>query len=96
MVSGTGLSNFDITTVNGSWEIKKAPVTATAGSYSGTYDGIAHSPRPAQVTGAYTGDLTCANDPASVGPNVGSGIVAPVVSGTGLSNFEITKVNGSW
>ena len=37
-----------------------------------------------------------ANDPASVGPGVGSGVVTAVVSGTGLGNFDITLVNGSW
>jgi hypothetical protein len=48
------------------------------------------------VTGAYTGDLTCANSPASVGPNVGTTTIVPSVSGTGLSNFDITPVNGSY
>jgi len=96
-VTGTGLSNFAITLVKGSYSITQAPVTATAGSYSAAYDGSAHSPSPAcAVTGAYKGDLTCANNPASVGPDLSSGTVTPSVSGTGQSNFAITSVNGSY
>ena len=71
-------------------------MTATAGSGSATYDGATHSPSACAVTGAYTGDLTCANNPASVGPGTGTTIIAPVVSGTGLTNFEITPVSGSY
>lgn len=83
---------------NGSVDIviNKAPVTATAGSGSSTYDGAAHSPSACVVTGDYTGDLTCANDPASVGPNAGTYTISPVVNGTGLGNFEVTSVNGSY
>jgi hypothetical protein len=79
--------------------ILPAPVTATAGSYSGTYDGNTHSTSACKVTGAYTGDLTCADSPSSVGTAVGSGTVAPVVSspsGMALTNFSITSTNGSW
>ena len=96
VVSGTNLENFDITPVNGSFVIEKAKVTATAGSYSGTYDGSAHSLSACVVTGAYTGDLSCLNTPESVGPNVSSGTVAPVVSGTGLDNFQVTSIDGSY
>jgi len=78
------------------FEITKAPVTATAGSGNGTYNGETKSPSPCMVTGAYTGDLTCANDPAVVGPDAGTTTIMAVVSGTGLSNFEITQVNGSY
>jgi len=95
-VSGTGLSNYDITNVLGSWSIEKAPVTATAGDYSGTYDGVAYAPSACTLIGDYIGDLACTNVPASVGPDVGSGIVDPDVSGTGLSNYDITNVLGSW
>jgi hypothetical protein len=76
--------------------ITKAPVTATAGSGTTTFDGFAHSPAACVVSGAYTGDLSCANSPATVGPNAGTTTISPVVSGTGLGNFEITPVNGSY
>jgi hypothetical protein len=81
-----------VTTAN----INKAAVTATAGGGSATYDGTAKSPSACSVTGAYTGDLTCANNPASVGPGAGTTTIAPVVNGTGLSNFDVNSVNGSF
>jgi hypothetical protein len=96
VVTGTGLSNYNITSTNGAYSITQAPVTATAGSYSSTYDGAAHSPSACAVTGTYKGDLACTNDPASVGPDVSSGAVTPVVTGTGLTNYDITLVNGSF
>ena len=77
------------------WSIAPAEVTATAGRLRGVYDGAAHSPSACVVSGAYTGDLTCANNPASVGPNISSGAVAAVVSGTGLGNYNITYVAGA-
>ena len=79
-----------------SFAINPAPVTATAGSYSGVDDASAHAPSACAVTGAYTGTLSCTNNPASVGPAVGSGAVLPVVSGGTLTNFAITAVNGAW
>jgi hypothetical protein len=93
----TGTANYNSignTTITD--QIDKAPVTATAGSGSNVYDAATHSPSGCMVTGAYKGDLTCANDPASVGPNAGTYPINPVVSGTGLSNFEITSVPGSY
>src|SRR5262249_54083697 len=45
------------------FQISKAAVTATAGSGSATYDGLTKSPSACLVTGGYTGDLTCANNP---------------------------------
>jgi hypothetical protein len=76
--------------------IGKAPVTATAGSGTAAQDGVTHSPSACVVTGTYKGDLTCANSPASVGPAPGTTTIVPVVSGTGLANFSITPVNGSY
>jgi hypothetical protein len=55
-----------------------------------------HSPSACGVTGAYTGDLACTNNPTSVGPNADTYTIVPVVSGTGLDNFDITSVNGSY
>jgi hypothetical protein len=83
-----GLSNFEITLTNGSYEIKKAPVTATAGSGSGFYNGATQSPSACAVTGTYTGDLACTNNPASVGPGVGTTTISPVVSGTGVDQLR--------
>ena len=96
VVSGTGLANFEVTPINGSYTINKAPVTATAGGGTGFYNGLTQSPSACAVTGTYTGDLTCANNPASVGPGFGTTTIVPVVSGTGLANFEVTPINGSY
>ncbi len=71
------LTNFEVTLKNGSYELKKAPVTA--GSYNDYYDNSTHSPSPCILMGTYTGTLTCSNNPFSVGPNLGSGTVTPVV-----------------
>ncbi len=80
----------------GTLTVAKAPVTATGGSGSGPYNGQTQSPDSCVVSGPYVGDLTCANNPATVGPNVGTFAIAPVVSGTGLTNYNITLVNGSF
>ena len=89
-----GNGNYNATSGTVHDMITKAPVTATAGSYNVTYDGSAHSPSACAVTGTYTGDVSCVNNPASVGPDARSGSVTPVVSGTGLTNFDITRSTG--
>jgi Bacterial Ig-like domain (group 3)/MBG domain (YGX type)/Bacterial Ig-like domain (group 2) len=101
--ANNSLTNYAIASVNGSWNIAQAPVTATAGTYSGTYNAATQSPSPCTVTpnapNAFTGTLTCTNSPASVGPNAGSGTVTPVPAvgaNNSLSNYAITSVNGSW
>jgi len=71
-------------------------VTATAGSGSTIYDGSTHAPSACAVSGAFVGDLTCSNNPATVGPNASTTAIAPLVNGTGLGNFEITPVSGSF
>lgn len=76
--------------------VTKRAVTATAGSGTNVYDGVTHAPSACVVTGAYIGDLTCTNSPASAGPGVGSTPTTPSVSGTGLTNYAITPVNGSY
>ena len=90
-----GSTNYAAGSNSATFTINAAPVTATAGSYSGAVDGSAHAPSACAITGAYTVGLTCTDSPASVGPAVGSGTVTPVVSG-GSANFAITMVNGTW
>jgi hypothetical protein len=96
--NGDSSSNYTITPVNGSYNITPAPVTATAGSYTGVYDALSHSPSVCAVTGAYKGALTCTNNPTSVGPNAGSGTVTPTVNPNGdlLTDYTVTPVSGSW
>jgi len=94
----TGDVNHSGSNGSATFEITPAPVTATGGSGTFTYDGATHSPSACTVTGTgtYTGDLTCTNDPSSVGPDAGTTAISPNVSGTGQSNFAITPVNGSY
>lgn len=92
--AGAALGNYDVTYTGGNLEITPAPVTATAGSGTTVYDGATHAPSACVVTGAYTGDLACSNDPATFGPGVSTTTIAPSVTGTGLSNYAITPVNG--
>jgi hypothetical protein len=93
---GDGGINYIDGTATGSIVITKAAVTATAGSGSNVFDGSAHSPSACVVSGAYTGALSCANDPATVGPGVGTTVISPVTSGSDLANFTVTNVDGSY
>ena len=90
-----GDTNHTTSTNSMTFGISPAVVTATAGSYTGIYDGAAHSPSACVVIGTYTTGLSCTNSPSSVGPGVGSGSVAPSAIGSN-GNFAITLVNGSW
>ncbi len=78
--------------------INRAPVTMTAGGYGGEFDGAAHPVSACVVTGAYVGSLSCANDPSTVGPAVGSGVTTPlmVFGAEKASNFEVSAVAGQW
>lgn len=76
--------------------INHALVTATAGSGSNVYDAATHSPSACVVTGAYVGSLSCVNDPANVGPNVGTTTTNPITIGPDLANFVVTPVTGTY
>ena len=91
-----GDGNYLASSDSAPFTIAKALVTASAGGGSTTYDGLAKTPAACVVAGLYTGDLTCVDAPASVGPNAGTTVIEPAVSGTGLANFAITPVNGAF
>jgi hypothetical protein len=91
-----GGDNYVTATAKATIEISPAPVTATAGSGSTTYDGLTHAPSACVVTGAYTGDLSCLNSPNLVGPAANTYVIGLTVAGTGLANFAITPVDGSY
>src|SRR5262249_18425605 len=75
-------------------KINPKPVDATAGSYSGVYDGNTHALSACVVTG-FAG-LSCTNNPTGpVGPGVSSGVVTPDTSSIS-SNFTVTPHNGSY
>jgi hypothetical protein len=61
--------------------VTTAAVTATAGGGTSTYDGLAKTPSACVVSGAFKGDLTCDNNPASVGPAAGTTTIKPLVKG---------------
>jgi hypothetical protein len=92
----TGTDDYATSSATTSITIVPAPVTATAGSGTSVYDATTHAPAACEVTGAYTGDLTCANDPTPVGPQAGLTFISPVVSGTGLDNFVVTIDFGTY
>ncbi len=89
-------ANYTFLFVNGNYTVTPASVTATAGSGSAQYDGTAKSPSACLVSGTYTGDLTCTNTPATVGPDAGTTTIAPQVSGSNQASYAITLVNGSY
>jgi hypothetical protein len=92
-----GNENYNDTSGSVSNTIAKASATAHAGGGSATYDGSQKTPSSCSISGpGYLGDLTCSNDPVSVGPKANSYSIGPNVSGTALSNFDIAKVNGSF
>ncbi|RLK51974.1 filamentous hemagglutinin family protein [Stenotrophomonas rhizophila] len=95
---GTGLSNYDITYVDGILSIGKAGLTITADSGSKTYgqslvlagysvDGLLNSDAVSSVALGSNG--------ASATANVGGyAITVSNADGTGLSNYDITYVDG--
>jgi hypothetical protein len=90
----TGSENYNDSSGTVNNNISKAAVTITAGNGSATFDGTSKAPSQCSVAGpGYVGDLTCTNNPASVGPQANTYAVDSDVSGSGLTNFEIAKVN---
>ncbi|MHA6513483.1 hypothetical protein [Tessaracoccus sp. Z1128] len=99
-VSGSwpGDANHTASSSSVEFTIAPAPVTMTAGSYSGQFDGVAHDVGDCAVTGAFTGSLACVNNPATVGVSAGNGVVTPQMRyGTeDPANFEVATVQGQW
>ncbi|WP_182336257.1 MBG domain-containing protein [Stenotrophomonas acidaminiphila] len=96
---GTGLSNYDITYVNGTLTIGKAGLTITANNGSKTY-GQTGGTNGFTASGLVDGDTVSSVALASAGTaataNVGDyTITAANADGTGLSNYDITYVNGT-
>ncbi|SFX49705.1 MBG domain-containing protein [Azotobacter vinelandii] len=96
---GTGLSNYDITYVDGTLTVAKAGLTITANDTSKTY-GETASLNGYTVDGLVNGDGVNSVDLASTGKaataTVGSyAIAASGAEGTGLSNYDIGYVDGT-
>jgi hypothetical protein len=100
---GTGLSNYTINFVNGTLTVDPAPLTITASDGSKTYG---QSATLASTAFSETGLLTALGDtitgvtetssgaPASTSVNTYA-IVPSAATGTGLSNYTISYVNGT-
>ncbi len=96
---GTGLSNYDITYVDGTLSIGKAGLTITASDAGKTY-GQTTSLTGYTVDGLLNSDAVTDVDLSSNGSvataNVGNyQITADNADGTGLSNYDITYVDGT-
>ncbi|WP_312369824.1 MBG domain-containing protein, partial [Stenotrophomonas sp.] len=96
---GTGLSNYDITYVDGTLSIGKAGLTITANNGGKTYGQIGGL-NGFSSNGLVNGDSVSSIDLGSTGSgataNVGDyTITASNADGTGLSNYDITYVDGT-
>lgn len=101
--SGTGLSNYSITYINGALTVNQKALTITANNRSKTYGdaisfavtefssvGLINEDAVAGVTLTSTGAVATATVAGSTYP-----IVASAATGTGLSNYNISYINGS-
>ena len=94
-----GTNDYAPVTSSVNFAITTAAVTATAGSYTGTFDNAQHAPSACVISGAAIGvsTLSCTNNPTLVGPPVGGPTaIVPVVSGGNPADFTVTLVNGSY
>ena len=95
--TGTGLSNYNISYVNGSLEITQADLTVTGDTTSSVYTAGAQT-NTFSTSGLLTGNgdsVTGVSGLAS-GTNVGTYTDSlSNATGTGLSNYNISYVNGS-
>ncbi|MBT0670081.1 filamentous hemagglutinin N-terminal domain-containing protein [Novosphingobium profundi] len=93
--SGTGLSNYTITYVNGGLTIDPAALTITGNTSQSTYTAFAQA-NGYTVTGLLGADSVASVMGLAEGSAVGSYVDAlSGASGTGLSNYTITYVNGA-
>ena len=93
--TGNGLSNYNITYVNGSLTINPKALTITGTNVSGVYTGLEKS-HNVVVSGLVGRDTVTSVEGIAKATNVGS--YADNLSGatgSGLSNYNITYVNGS-
>ncbi|WP_296249287.1 MBG domain-containing protein, partial [uncultured Stenotrophomonas sp.] len=96
---GSGLSNYDITYVDGTLSIGKAGLTITANNGSKTYgqgDGFNGFSSKGLLNGDTVTDVDLASTGSAATANVGNyTITASNADGTGLSNYDITYVDGT-
>ena len=91
--TGTGLSNYTITYVNGALRITPAALTITGNEDSRIYSGLGQTNGFA-VTGLLGSDTVAGVSGLATGTNAGTYIDAlSNATGTGLTNYVITYVN---
>jgi hypothetical protein len=99
--TGTGLSNYTVSYVNGALTVNPAALTITANSFGKTY-GTTYSFLGSEFTdtGLVNGDTVSSVNLASAGAVVATAPVGPYAitasnaAGTGLSNYTINYVDG--
>jgi mucin-19 len=93
--SGTGLSNYNISYVNGALTITKANLTVTGDTTSTTYNRTAQT-NTYKVNGLLGTDAVSSVSGKATGTNVSTySDTLSAATGTGLSNYNISYVNGS-
>jgi hypothetical protein len=104
---GTGLSNYNITYVNGTFTVKPAPLTLTAANENKTY-GTTFTPdgtRQFTICGLVNSDSVSSVRLTSGGYASTATVVAPgptyaiapsAATGSGLGNYTISYVNGTF
>ena len=93
--TGTGLSNYTITFVNGSHQITPANATVTGATTSATYTANAQT-NTYTVSGLLGSDTVTEVSGVATRTNVGTTADnLSVVAGTGISNYNFSYINGS-
>ncbi|UWX57108.1 filamentous hemagglutinin N-terminal domain-containing protein [Chlorobaculum sp. MV4-Y] len=95
--TGNGLSNYQISYVNGSLTITKAPLTITGGTTSHQYDATQYTNSYSITAGElYGSDTLTGVSTLGTGTNAGTyNDNLTSATGNGLSNYQISYVNGS-
>ncbi|WP_295047358.1 autotransporter-associated beta strand repeat-containing protein [uncultured Paracoccus sp.] len=92
--TGSGLSNYAISYVNGGLTVQRAALTVRGNTGSAVYDGTVHG-NGYSVTGLVAGDTVTGVSGLASGRNAGSyGDALAGATGSGLSNYAISYVNG--
>jgi hypothetical protein len=94
-LSGSTLSNYSVTSNNGTLTVTAAQLTITANSASRTY-GMANPAFTGTVSGALNGDsfTESYSTTASTLSTAGTYAIVPSVSGTNLSDYTQSIING--
>ena len=93
---GANLSDYTVTTVNGTLTVNKAALSVTANNFSRAY-GAANPTFTGTVTGMVNGDTFTESfsTTATTTSAVGSYAITPTAVGTHLSDYTVTTTNGA-